>query len=132
MQTRFVDFVYIKLPRRQRSPTQEHDVHAALESALAEHRLGTLIGWGASVEHGPGGNKSLPEFHRVDIEVSDLRAALPVLRATLVTLPTPYRSELHYTIGGEALQEEYGPNGWGASHPTTATTRRRTRPRNEP
>lgn len=124
-----MDFVYIKLPRLRSSPEREHEVHAALESALAGQALGSLVGWGTSVEPATRGGTSLPEFHRIDIEVADVQAALPTLKATLAALDIPPRSELHYTVEGEALQEEFGRDGWGSSHPTTATTAHRGRPR---
>lgn len=123
MHTRPVSsFVYVKIPA---AVLREHELHAALEDALTAQGLGSLVGWGASIDGVPAGGRSRPAFHRIDIEVVDLPRALEVLKAALVALGVPQRSELHYTQEGEALQQEYGPEGWSASRPTTAAHRGR-------
>lgn len=131
-QTRRVEFVYLKIPASQDSPPREHQLHAALENALIERALGGLVGWGDSVEGAGPGRRLTPAFHRIDIEVTDLQAALAALKACLATLGVPQRSELHYTLGGQALQEVYGAEGWSTRQPTTATTPHRGGPKPAP
>jgi hypothetical protein len=110
-------FVYVKVPV---ASLREHELHAALEGALTAEGLGSVVGWGASVD-----DRLKPAFHRIDIEVFDLPRALVVLMASLEAFGVPPRSELHYTLQGQALQQEYGPGGWSASRPTTAAHRGR-------
>jgi hypothetical protein len=123
-----VEFVYLKIPESADAPLREQRLHAALEAALAGQHLGGLLGWGASIENAGRGPRWKTAFHRIDIEVADLPTALAVLKSSLASLDTPRGTELHYTLHGRPLQEEYGPDGWSASHPTTATTSHRARP----
>jgi len=115
-------FVYVKVPA---ASLREHELHAALEGALTEEGLGSLVGWGASVDGAATGGRLKAVFHRIDIEVFDLPRALEVLKARLTAFGVPQRCELHYTLEGEALQQEYGPDGWSAGRPTTAAHRGR-------
>ena len=121
-------FVYLKIPMPPRAGRHAEGPHAALDQsldqALSRAGLGSVLGWGTSMSQGAG---PAPAFHRVDIEVADLPAALELLRTALRHLQAPPQTELHYTQGGQALQQDLGPDGWGASHPTTAATARRPR-----
>lgn len=132
MQTCPVEFVYLRIPASGDLALREHQLHAALESALTERALGSLVGWGASIERLTGGRRLSPKFHRVDIEVTHLDAALAVLRQRLEAVGAPFQTELHYTVHGRALQQEYSIDGWSACHPTTAATSRRAKSTNEP
>ena len=126
-------FVYLKIPMPPKAGRHTEGPHSALDQsldqALARAGLGSVLGWGTSVSPDAAGAGLAPAFHRVDIEVSDLPAALELLRAALRHLQAPPRTELHYTHNGQALQQDLGPEGWGDSHPTTAATARRPRAR---
>jgi hypothetical protein len=115
-------FVYVKVPA---ASLPEHELHAALEDALMAEGLGSVVGWGASVDGAARGGRLKAAFHRIDIEVFDLPRALEVLKARLTAFGVPQRSELHYTLQGEALQQESGPDGWSEGRPTTAAHRGR-------
>ncbi|MCE4539937.1 hypothetical protein LXT12_22045 [Pelomonas sp. P7] len=124
-----MNFVYLKIPMPPKAGRHEREVHAALDQALdqalAQAGLGSLLGWGPSLARDAVSGGLEPAFHRVDIEVTDLSPALALLRAELLRLQAPAHTELHYTVDGEALQQELEPQGWSASHPTTAATARR-------
>lgn len=128
-----VNFVYLKIPMPPKAGRHEPAAHAALDQALdralTDAGLGALLGWGTSLAPDGQGGGLEPAFHRVDIEVSDLPAALDLLRVLLLRLQAPAQTELHYTLQGQPLQQDLGPQGWGASHATTAMTSRRPRAR---
>ena len=107
----------MKIPVDDDAALREPAVHAALEGALAEQGLGTLLGWGASIADQPEARRLTAAFHRIDIEVSDLDRALALLREQLAALAVPAGTEVHYRVRGAAMQEDYGECGWSSRHP---------------
>lgn len=114
-----MDFFYVKLPWSEALAARERQIHEALELALQAGSAGTLLGWGRSL-----GEDGQVGYQRIDIEVSAPARAGPALRQALVALGAPAGTELHYTVAGAALQEDYGLAGWSAPHPSSGTRRR--------
>ncbi len=105
-------FVYVKLPVEAASARREYAWHEGLESALTQHDLGSLIGWGASLAAIPPGPSARVAFHRIDIEVVELAAALALLQRSLVALAAPVGTQIHHGTGAAARQLVWGSTGW--------------------
>lgn len=114
-----MDFFYIKIPWSDVLAARERQIHEGLEQALQVAAAGTLLGWGRSL-----GDDGQVGYQRIDIEVSEPALAGPVLRRALAALGAPAGTELHYTVAGAALQEDYGPSGWSAPRTSTGARRR--------
>ncbi len=120
-------FIYVKIPLQGRGRAlSDALLHERLELALAEHRAGTLLGWGASMDLAPPGADAAlrPAFHRIDIEAAgDPLQARAVLRDCLAALEVPPGSELHYTQDGAAVQQLFlGAAGWSAAQPSSGVS----------
>jgi hypothetical protein len=105
-------FVYVKLPVDSASARREYAWHDGLETALTQHGLGSLIGWGASLTDRTADQPAREAFHRIDIEVADLGAALLLLRRCLVALAVPLGTQIHHGTGSAACQQVLGAAGW--------------------
>lgn len=105
-------FVYVKLPVGSASALREYAFHDGLESALTQHDLGSLMGWGDSIADHVAGELSKVAFHRIDIEVTELAAALVLLQRSLVALAAPLGTEIHHGTGAAARQRVLGAAGW--------------------
>ncbi|MBZ8141102.1 hypothetical protein CLD22_14465 [Rubrivivax gelatinosus] len=107
-----MDFLYVKIPTAEESADAHHTMHEALERALAEAGLGTLLGWGSSLgEAGEAGLRPL-RFHRIDVEVAELDAARALLQRTLAVLGAAPGTELHYNVSRRARVDVFGASGW--------------------
>ncbi|BAL93925.1 hypothetical protein [Rubrivivax gelatinosus] len=107
-----MEFLYLKIPSADEAADAHHALHAALEQALAEAGLGTLLGWGGSLgEAGRNGGRAL-RFHRIDVEVAELAPARVLLQQTLATLGVAPGTELHYSVARRARVDVYGASGW--------------------
>lgn len=111
-----MDFVYLKWPVSPALPQQAHVLHMALQAALVGDGLGSLVGWGGSVDDGDGHLA----FHRVDIEVTRLDEAVARLKNALTALGAPCQTELHYTRQGQPWQEEWAGTRWQGHPPAPA------------
>jgi hypothetical protein len=69
-----------------------------LDATLKEAKLGEVTGGGNSV--GKGGKI---EWAGVDIEVSDVQKAIPLIKQKLVELGAPKGSSLEYRIGAKRV-----------------------------
>lgn len=119
-------FVYVKIPLVAGIAQRLDALHALVQDALAAQALGEISSWGSSLPGTGAGTRSArarPTHHRLDIEVHDLAAGLPLLRQTLAAAPVPVGTELHYTDGGLALQQDWAADAWGAPAPSTGTHR---------
>lgn len=125
------NFIYVKLPLNARGALDigEPLLHERLEALLAAQQVGTLLGWGTSVDLAHAGDALHPAFHRVDVEATaELAQACALLRDGLAALGVPAGTELHYNQAGQALLELYrGPAGWSVPQAVAgpATARRR-------
>lgn len=120
-----VDFIYLKLPAEPALLARLEALHAGLDETLQASGLGSLMGWGRSL----GGPPPQPSaWHRIDIEARDAPRALALLREALSTSGVPAGSELHYSEGGQALQQDWDGQAWGAARPSTGHRPARRRP----
>jgi len=107
-----MEFLYLKIPSTDEPADAHHALHAALEQALADAGLGSLLGWGGSLgEAGRGGERPL-RFHRIDVEVAELAPARVLLQRTLATLGVAPGTELHYSVARRARVDVLGASGW--------------------
>ena len=121
-----MQFIYVKIPVGSRLEGREQMFHDEMESALKAHALGFVLGWGGSLSRLNACEPHRLAFHRVDIEVTDVTLALPLLQSTLVALEAPLGTEIHYTIDGVALQDISSSAGW-RTEPCSTTTHRHAR-----
>jgi hypothetical protein len=105
-------FFYVKLPTGLKLADREHIFHDGLESSLAAQNVGSVLGWGASLSRMDANEPARLAFHRVDLEITDFKPALTLLRRTLETLDAPVETEIHYTVDGMALQDVFSLTGW--------------------
>ena len=116
-------FFYVKLPVGPHLNEREHVFHDGLESALMGHKLGSVLGWGDSLSHRDLSQPTRLAFHRIDIEISDVKPALTLIQRTLMALDAPLGTEIHYTVDGIAMQDTSSSSGW-QSEPSGPTSKR--------
>ncbi|MFT7774019.1 hypothetical protein [Roseateles sp.] len=117
-------FVYVKVPLGPGQAARLPALHEDIERVLSTEAMGTLIGWGSSLSDAPDGRGvGAASHHRLDIEVVDQTGGLALLEDALARLAAPDGTELHYTHDGKALQKVYAGARWGATTPSTATSR---------
>ncbi len=110
-------FVYVKLPEPLGPLDRAEKYEHALTRRLADENLGAVSGGGSSLgERRPDGTRPIA-FCGIDVDVSDLSRALVVLREILPRLGAPGGTELHYTRGGERLQDMLSSDGWVVGQP---------------
>ena len=108
-----MEFVYLKWPASPTLAQWAPRLHAALQAALDGDGLGSLVGWGASIDDSDGHQA----FHRVDIEVARLDEAVARLKGALQALEAPPHTELHYQRHGRPWQEAWLGQAWLAGTP---------------
>ena len=114
-------FFYVKLPVGSSLAGREDVFHEGLETALAQEKAGSVLGWGDSLSHANTGRPARVAFHRIDIEITDFKPALALLQRTLVALDAPVGTEIHYAVDGTALQDVSSSAGW-RTEPCSSTT----------
>lgn len=120
-------FIYVKLPIGSSLEGRERSFHEGLEATLTEQKLGSILGWGGSLSDADTREPARVAFHRIDIEVTEVKSALVLLRRTLGTLNAPEGTEVHYVMEGAALQDVSTSTGW-RTEPCSTTTHRRKKP----
>lgn len=105
-------FFYVKLPVGSNLNGREHVFHDGLEAALADHKLGCVLGWGDSLSHRDVNKPVHLAFHRIDIDISDINPSLTLIRQTLMALDAPHGTEIHYTVDGTTLKDISSSTGW--------------------
>lgn len=104
-------FLYLKIPTAADAADTHHRVHEALDRALADAGLGTLLGWGASLGEPADGGRPL-RFHRIDVEVAELDAARALLQRTLDAIGAAAGAELHYAKDRVAQVDVHDGAAW--------------------
>ncbi|MGZ8251925.1 MAG: hypothetical protein ACXW1P_05970 [Methylophilaceae bacterium] len=103
-------FLYVKIPTGNTEPDLKWN--EGVDLALQEHGIGTVLGWGSSMgKELPDGSTPI-EFHRIDIEVTNLSAALVLLQTVLVHFNVPSGTEIHYKKDQKNLQDVYINSCW--------------------
>ena len=116
-------FVYVKVPLRHMDRPALDALHLALEDALAAAGAGSLVGWGTSVPTPTSSLNDPHAFHRMDLDLADLQAALGVVRDTLMQRELPPGTELHYTAEGTAVQMSLAQGVWSPPVPRATPCR---------
>lgn len=110
-------FVYVKLPGNI-MPIERGDLYEdPINDLLSKHSLGEVTGGGSQLGDNDADGNPTVEYAGVDLDVSDLAAALPILRDALLSLKAPLGAELHYTIDGKKLLDVLTPEGWRLEQP---------------
>ncbi len=105
-------FIYVKLPDAV-SPLERGDKYEdPLGALLAKHGLGAVTGGGSQLGADRADGTPTIAFCGVDIEAVDRDAVRVLLRARLPGLGAPVGTEIHYTSGGDRLQDALGSAGW--------------------
>lgn len=105
-------FLFVKVPTGRRDDDPLHEREERIDEALRATSLGTVLGWGASLESPHHGLLRRAAFTRIDIEVADLAPARTVLQQLLPTLDVPFGCEIHYTADGADRHDVWGATGW--------------------
>lgn len=105
-------FVYVRIPTGTPQDDEFHRREDRIDEALKARRTGTVIGWGDSLDDPRAAGRRRVAYHRIDIEVADLAVARTQLHELLPALGAPVGTEIHYDLGGRALQDLYADAGW--------------------
>lgn len=105
-------FIYLKIPVVDGRESPDHGVDEAIDQALQQRRLGTVLGWGSSLGSRRANGSRPIAFHRIDMEVRELHAARAGLHQFLPALDLPAGCELHYFIDERHLMDLYEPPSW--------------------
>lgn len=106
------DFLYLKLPSKDRIDEREAALEAALAEALDAQGLGSLISAGGSLGEVAADGFRHVAYRRLDLEVADLHQARVWLHRLLPELGAGPGTELHYSEGDRRLQDSLGARGW--------------------
>lgn len=112
-------FVYVRLPGCIEPQERGERFADPIDAALGAASLGVVSGGGSSLsDERPDGSRVV-EWCGLDIDVTDLHAALAVLRATLLELDAPDLSELQYTDNGVRLRDQLRNGVWATGERRT-------------
>jgi hypothetical protein len=110
-------FIVVKIPVVPDFDDLYHQREDTIDRALRAKRLGSVLGWGASLG-APTPDGARPVAHtRVDIDVADIETARAELQATLAAIGAPAGTEIHYTLQGKDLADVYAPPDWRQGRP---------------
>ena len=113
------DFIYVKIPDSVGPIDRGAKYEDPLELSLSEAGIGHVSGGGSQLgDPLPDGSRPI-EFCGLDVDVTDLKRALKLLRVVLPTLGVPDETELHYTVGKSRLQDVYARGKWTIEQPRT-------------
>lgn len=111
-------FIYIKIPDAIQPSDRAALFENPIDDALQSKGLGHVSGGGSLLgELRPDGTRVIT-FCGIDVDTTDRDAVLAILRRLLTDLGAPLHTELHYTAGGEKLQDRFLGADW-----STAETR---------
>lgn len=117
-------FIYVKIPALPGTENENLDRDEAIDQALRERGIGSVLGWGASLgDRQPDGFRPVA-FHRIDVEVLDLARGRAALQEILPGLGAPVGTEIHYKLGRRDLQDLYAATGWLAEQPRSRADNR--------
>ncbi|MFC0682916.1 hypothetical protein ACFFGH_34240 [Lysobacter korlensis] len=112
-------FIYVKLPASLQPLERGELFEDPIDDELQAQGLGHVSGGGSLLAAPePDGTRRI-EFCGLDIEVEDRDKALDLLRAALVRLEAPERTELHYTAEGQRLLDQLVRGTWQVGLPRT-------------
>jgi len=112
-----MDFLYVKIPVDRRSRDRLHRREDAVDQALRDAGLGSVAGWGDSLQADePVGARSVA-YTRVDVDVVDLAGARALLRAALASIGVPADTQIHYTIDHRRLEDRWDGARWQLEQP---------------
>lgn len=113
-------FVYITLPGNIQPMERGSKFEDRIDPELARHGLGSVSGGGSFLSDPRPDGSRVVESCGIDVDVTDLPAALAVLRDVLPRLDAPAGSELHYTRDGVRLLDRLSGDGWSVGLPRAA------------
>jgi len=107
-----LQFVFVKIPVATHAPDRSRRREEKIDLALRAKACGSVSGWGSSLGDAWAYGSSVVEFHRIDIEATDLASSRLVLQQILPALGVPVGTEIHYKLGERDLVDLYGKAGW--------------------
>lgn len=105
-------FLFVKVPTGRRDADPLHEREERIDTTLRATGLGTVLGWGASLDTPHHGVLRRAAFTRIDIEVTALAPARTALQQLLPTLDVPFGCEIHYTADGAPRHDVWSATGW--------------------
>jgi hypothetical protein len=106
------EFLYIFLPESLDPLNRGDKYEDPIADELDRLGIGEVSGGGSSLgEELPDGTRPI-EFCGIDVDTIDLERARAALRALLPELGCLEGTQLHYTITGKPLQDEYDGAHW--------------------
>lgn len=114
-------FVYVKIPVGKQDADPFHRREDSIDQGLREKGLGWVVGWGDSLgEMQPNGAR-VPAYIRIDISVTDVAAAILLLRVLLPEFGEAIGMEIHYMLDGKRTQDVYAATGWLLAQPVSVS-----------
>ena len=108
-------FIYVRLPLAI-GPLERGDIFEdPLDEVLHSAGIGAVTGGGTALsEAGPDGTRHI-EYCGLDVDVSNLDAALAVLRAELPKLGAPDGTQIEYSRDGNQFKDVLTGGKWRQS-----------------
>lgn len=93
-----MNFLYLKIPMAQSRVDQTRDIEDKVDQLLRDSGAGSVAGWGDSLGDAlPDGTRRVA-YARIDVDVTELAAALALLQANLASFGAPSGTEIHWTL----------------------------------
>lgn len=112
-------FVYIRLRGNIEPIERGERFEDPIDEALSAQGLGSVSGGGSSLSDPLPDGSRVVEWCGVDVDVTDLDRALPILREKLLELEAPEGSEIQYTRAGSRLSDLLQSGTWNVGVPRT-------------
>ncbi len=107
------ELIYVFLPEALGPMDRGDKYEDPIIDELERLGLGEVSGAGTSLgEERPDGTRPIVACG-IDVETDDVAATRAALRSLLPKLGCPSGTQLHYSISGKALQDEYDGADWG-------------------
>ena len=112
-------FIYIKIPDAIQPLDRAAIFEDPIDAILEPKGLGHISGGGSLLgDKRPDGTRAI-EFCGIDVDTTDRNAVLGILRGLLPDLGIPLATELHYTSGGDRVQDRFLGADWAIGEPRT-------------
>lgn len=92
-----MNFLYLKIPMAKSPADHTHEIEDKVDQLLRDGGLGAVAGWGDSLGDVLADGTRQVAFARIDVDVTDLPAALALLQANLASFGAPSGTEIHWT-----------------------------------
>ena len=106
------ELVYVFLPESLGPIDRGDKYEEPIIEELERLGLGEVSGAGSLLSDERADGTRGIESCGIDVDTDDVEATRATLRSLLPTLGCPAGTQLHYTVSGKRLQDEYDGSGW--------------------